>query len=476
MKKNKYDVIVIGGGSGGLNVASFFARIQMSVLLVDKNEESLGGDCLNTGCVPSKALIHIASLCKASRSSHKYGLTSQGEVDIALIMNEIKRKQGIIRAHENSTALEEKGIDVVLGKALFTGRNSVSVNGESFVFKKCVLATGSRARMLDIQNDMSVRMFSNETIFDIDYLPKQFVFIGGGPISCELGQAFARLGSHVTILNTQDRIVPRELQATSEILSSSFQNDGITIINKATITKIQDQKVYFTTENDETMRELSTDAIFVGIGRVLNVEGLDLENALVETDEKKTKVLVNEYLQTTNPVVYTVGDIAGSFMFTHTAEEHAKVVINNMVSPLRKKMPITMPWVTYTSPQIATFGKGEADLDKDGVWYEVLETSFEDEDRAITDDAQIGFVRVYIDKKGLLLGGTMVGDDAGELIQELLLLHTLSLPLLELYKKAYPYPTKSRINRKLVAGYLSRRLTYRNSVILRLLFKIKSLF
>ncbi len=135
-----------------------------------------------------------------------------------------------------------------------------------------------------------------------------------------------------------------------------------------------------------------------------------------------------------------------------------------------------MPWVTYTSPQIATFGKVEADLDKDGVWYEVLETSFENEDRAITDDAQDGFVRVYIDKKGLLLGGTMVGDDAGELIQEFLLLHTLNLPLSELYKKTYPYPTKSRINRKLVAGYLSKRLTYRNSAILRLLFKIKSLF
>ncbi len=322
MKKNKYDVIVIGAGSGGLNVASFFARIQMSVLLVDKNEESLGGDCLNTGCVPSKALIHIASLCKASRSSHKYGLTSQSEVDIALIMNEIKRKQGIIRAHENSIALEEKGIDVILGKALFTGRNSVSVNGESFVFKKCVLATGSRARMLDIQNDMSVRMFSNETIFDIDYLPKQFVFIGGGPISCELGQAFARLGSHVTILNTQDRILPRELAATSETLSTSFHNDGITIINNVTITKIQDKKLFYTTDNDETLRELSTDAIFFGIGRVLNIEGLDLENALVETDEKKTKVLVNEYLQTTNPAIYTVGDVAGSFMFTHTLQRN----------------------------------------------------------------------------------------------------------------------------------------------------------
>lgn len=474
MKKSKYDVVVIGAGSGGLNVASFFARIKMRVLLIDRNESTIGGDCLNTGCVPSKALIHRANQIHASRNVSEYGLSTSGEVDIRAVMEEVKRKQGVIRVHENSAALKEKGIDVMLGEARFMSRTSVQVEGEEFSFSKCVIATGSRARSLSLPNDASIKMFSNETIFNIEYLPKEFVCIGGGPIGCELGQAFARLGSHVTILNTQDRILPRELPEVSKILTESMQADGVTIINNASLIEIKERGTSYSIKGEDAIKVMQSDAIFVGIGRVLNIEGLDLEKAGIEIDEKKTKLVVNKFLQTTNPDVYTVGDVAGSFMFTHTAEEHAKVVINNMISPVRKKMPTTMPWVTYTTPQIATFGKNEDDLKKEGVTYEVLKTTFEDDDRAITDGVQIGFVQVYVDTNGRLLGGTMIGDDAGELIQELLLLHTLNLPLSDLYKKTYPYPTKSRINRKLVVGYMSRKLSERNSALLRFIFRIKN--
>ncbi len=475
MKKSNYDVVVVGAGSGGLNVASFFARIKMKVLLIDKYEEAIGGDCLNTGCIPSKSLIHRASQIRAASLARDYGMQLSGHVDIKKVMDEIRKKQGIIRVHENSEALRKKGMDVILGEAKFLSSTSLSINDEEVSFVKCVLATGSHARSLDIKHDASVPMFNNETIFGIDVLPEHFVFIGGGPIGCELGQAFGRLGSKVTILNTQERILPREIRETSALLTGTLVMEGITIINDASIVSVNDREIRYTSKGVDEEKTLPADAIFVGIGRVLNITGLDIEKAGIKVDDTKTKLVVNEYLETTNPSISVVGDVAGSFMFTHAAEEHAKVVINNMVSPGKKKMPTSMPWVTFTDPQVATFGKSEEDLKKDGLWYEVLTTTFEDEDRAITDGTQDGFLRVYLDKKGHLLGGTMVGDDAGELIQELLLLHQRGLPLGTLYQKTYPYPTKSRINRKLASQYLSRKLSVTSSRVLRILFKIKSL-
>ena len=472
MKKNSYDVVVIGAGSGGLNVASFFAGIQMRVLLIDKQETSLGGDCLNTGCIPSKALIHAASLVKAARTSQVYGLELSGRTDIKKVMDEIRSKQEVIRAHETSDALIKKGMNVRLGHVQFTGKNTLSINDEEIIFSKCVLATGSRARTLTTKSDGSVQMFSNESIFDIDVLPEEFIFIGGGPIGCEIGQAFARFGSHVTMLHTQDRILPREVSEVSTVVASSMKEDGVTIISNAVLSEIKEGQVLYITEGSSEIKSISADAVFVGIGRVLNIEGLDLEKAGIICDEKKTKLSISKYLQTSNPRVYAVGDVAGSFMFTHAAEEHAKVVINNILSPFKKKMPSVMPWVTFTDPQVGTFGTSIEDLQKAGIPYETLETTFKDDDRAVTDDARNGFVRVYLDRKGRLLGGTMVGEDAGELIGELLLLHSLHLPLSNLFNKVYPYPSKSRINRRLVLSYMKRKLSERGKGLVRILFRI----
>lgn len=468
--KNIYDIIVIGAGSGGLNVASFFARLEMKVLLIDKKEETIGGDCLNTGCVPSKTLLHISNSVKAGRDSHRYGITGSGEVNLRLVMDEIRAKQNHIREHENSEYLKTKGMDVLLGAASFASEKSVLVNGEEYFFKKCIVATGSRARTLTIEHDDSVRMVNNENIFTLDVLPKHFVFLGGGPIGCELGQAFARLGSAVTILNADQKILPREDASVSAILEKQFKEDSITIINNAKIEKIEGGFINYSV--GEEKKSVQADTLFVGIGRVLNIEGLELEKGGVTLDEKKQKLLVDDYLRTTNKNIYAVGDVAGSFMFTHAAEEHARVVINNILSPFKKKSPKTLAWVTYTTPEVATFGKSETDLQKEGVEYEALQASFEDEDRAITDDVQEGFVRLYLDKKGHILGGTTVGESAGELNQELLLLHYNNLTIDKLFNKVYPYPTLSRVNKRLVMSYMSKRLTIGGRRLLKVLFSI----
>lgn len=469
-KNNAYDIIVIGAGSGGLNVASFFARLEMKVLLIDKKEENIGGDCLNTGCVPSKALIHVANTIKAGRDSHRYGTTGSGEVNLRLVMDEIHAKQNYIREHENSEYLKTKGMDVLLGAASFVSEKSVLVNGQEYFFKKCIVATGSRARTLTIDHDDSVRQVNNENIFTLDTLPKHFVFLGGGPIGCELGQAFVRLGSTVTILNADQRILPREDASVSSILEKQFKEDGITIINNAKIEKIREGFIFYKVGDEQ--KSAQADTLFVGIGRVLNIEGLDLEKGGVTLDEKKQKLLIDDRLRTANKNIYTVGDVAGSFMFTHAAEEHARVVINNILSPFKKKSPKTLAWVTYTTPEVATFGKSEADLQKEGAKYETLQVSFEDEDRAITDDAQEGFVRVYLDTKGHILGGTTVGESAGELNQELLLLHYNKLPIDKLFDKVYPYPSLSRVNKRLVMLYMSKRLTSGGKRLLKVLFSI----
>lgn len=470
MKENKYDIIVIGAGSGGLNIASFFSRLNMKVLLIDKKEESIGGDCLNTGCVPSKALLHVSNKIKAGKEVSHYGVKQEGEVVLKNIMEEIRQKQDYIRMHENSAYLKTKGIDVMLGEASFGSSKSILIKDEEFFFKKCIIATGSRARALEIEHDSTVPFVNNESIFTLDTLPKNFVFLGGGPIGCELGQAFARLGSNVTILNADARILPKEDTSVSQVLEQQFMADGITIINNAKIKKITQGKIVYTVENED--KEIVADTLFVGIGRVLNLEGLGFEKGGVALDEKKQKLVVDEYLRTTNKNVYVAGDVAGSFMFTHAAEEHARVVINNILSPFKKKSPKTLAWVTYTTPEVATFGKSETDLQKEGITYEAFTSSFEDEDRAITDEARTGFVRVFLDKKGLLLGGTLVGESAGELVQELLLLHYNNLSIDKLFNKVYPYPTLSRVNKRLVMSYISKRLTEGGKKFLRLLFSI----
>jgi pyruvate/2-oxoglutarate dehydrogenase complex dihydrolipoamide dehydrogenase (E3) component len=316
-----------------------------------------------------------------------------------------------------------------------------------------------------------VPLLNNESLFLVETLPENFVFLGGGPISCELAQAFRFLGSEVTILNADGRLLGREIQEASDVVETMFKEDGMEVVNRMKLTKIQNGHVFYTVDDKELSKK--ADALFVGIGRVLNSEGLALEKAGIKQEENG-KLIINEYLETTNPHVVAIGDIAGSFMFTHAAEEHAKVVINNMLSPFKKKSPSTLAWVTYTSKEVATFGKSEATLNEQSIPYMTHMLSFDEEDRSITDGEKGSFLKVYVDKEGNILGGAMVAEDAGELVQDLLTLHYNNLSLKALYNKVYPYPTKSRINRRLALIYMGSRLSKSTHSIIRFLFRIFS--
>lgn len=486
MQIQKYDIIIIGAGSRGLNIAGFFSRIKLKVLLIDKTDINIGGDCLNTGCVPSKALIHIANQVHDCREAKRFYLNKPKNIkenrvieieeekdliDMGKITSYIKSKQDFIRVSENPEYFKNKGIDYISGTAKFLNKNSVKVidslgNIKEITAKNIIIATGSSPRKLNILNDDSVSEYNNENIFKIKYLPKRFVFIGGGPINCELGQAFSRLGSSVTILNTGGRILEKESIEASSILEKQFISEGIEIINNIKIEKIENGKVFYSNG-----KSIECDSIFVGIGRELNIHNLDLEKAHIKINENKSKLIIDEYLRTTNKNIYVVGDVAGNYQFTHAAEMHAKVVIKNLLSPLKTKFDSSnIAWVTYTTPEIATFGIDEKLALENNL--EVLEKTFTHEDRAIVDENQNGLIKLFIDKSGNIKGGNVISKNAGEISQELILAMSNNINLEKIFNKVYPYPTAGRINKQLSGEWVSRKLSNLNIKLLRFLYNI----
>ncbi len=473
-----YDIIVIGAGSGGLNVAVFMNTVGLNVLLIDKSDENIGGDCLNTGCVPSKALIHVARTIKSSQNAEMFGIGHDGKVDFKKVMEYVNRAQDTIRVHENAEYFRDMGLTVALGEANFVSKNEIEVAGVKYKGKKIVVATGSRPRELNISGIDDVKkagkMYTNENIFSMTKLPRHLLVIGAGPIGIELGQAFRHLGSKVTILTNGDKILPREDNDVTEVLFERLKKDGINFLfNKDTES--------FSSKNELVVKDNITgensthkfDAVLVSIGRILNIESLELQKAGIEIENGK--IMVDEYLQTTNKDVFLCGDVVGQHQFTHAAEIHAGVIIKNFFTPFFKKKlsTDTISWVTYTTPELATYGLNEAELNDRGISYKLFKMSFKDDDRAITDDSRYGYTKMFMDtKSNKILGGTMIAPNAGELIQELILAVSSGLSVKDIFNKTYPYPTASRINKKLVSEYFKTKLSLPVKRTMKYLYKI----
>ncbi|MFC1561749.1 dihydrolipoyl dehydrogenase family protein [candidate division KSB1 bacterium] len=464
----KYDIIIIGAGSGGLNISGFMNNAGFKTLLIDRSDENIGGDCLNFGCVPSKALIHVSRLVHDARGASDFGLGVTGAVDMKTVREYIKSKQDVIRKHENAGYFRGKGIDVVLGSAEFAGDRSVAVNGTVYEGKNIVIATGSRPRELEIPGIEKVGYLTNETVFDIDYLPENFIVIGGGPIGIELGQAFQRLGSKVRVVERMDKFLPKESPEIAEVLYAQLVKEGMEFDFNTRLKEFASANELVVIDGHDNEKRLRFDAVLVSIGRVLNIEGLKLEKAGIE--HEKGRIKVDERLRTTNKHVFVCGDAAGSYQFTHAAELHAGVILNNFFSPLRKKLSNDcLSWVTYTSPEIATFGLNEAELKKRGINFDTVPLDFTDDDRAIVDEATHGKLVLYI-SKGRIAGGSMVAEHAGELFQELALAMSSRLNVKQIFNKTYPYPTAGRINKSAILKHFSGKLTPRAKKLLHLLY------
>lgn len=478
MAEKQYDVIVIGAGSAGLSVSLFMNKVGLNVLLIDKTEHSIGGDCLNDGCVPSKALIHIARIAHSAKQAERFGLQVAGIIDIKKATEYVYSRQNIIREHENADHYRKEGLDVVLGEAKFTGANEIEVVGRRYTGKKIVIATGSKPRKLNAPGVEKVTYYDNESIFHLDNLPKRLLVIGGGPIGIEIGQTLSRLGAKVTVVHRGDMILEHDDRAVTEILYEQLKEEGIDFIFNADVDSFPTANEALIKLKDGGTRTVAIDAIFVGIGRELATKSLQPEKAGVEV--KAGKIVVDDYLRTTNKNVYVCGDVAGSLQFSHAAEQQARMLLNNFFSPFKKKLNNDhMSWVTFTDPEVATFGLSEKIIKERGVKYRRLDTGFEGDDRAITDSHRYGKLILYISQgsflhKEKILGGTMVAPGAGELVQELILANTARIPIKAIFNKIYPYPVASRINQKAIIQYKEERLTEGLKKLLRFAFKLVS--
>lgn len=458
----KYNLIAIGAGAAGLVSAGGAGGLGAKAALIER--ALLGGDCLVTGCVPSKAVIRAARAVYDLSRAQEFGVTFNGapQIDFAAAMERMRRLRAQISFNDAAARFGEKyHVDVYLGDARFVSPTAVEVAGQQLEFDRAVIATGGRAAELPIPGLQETGYYTNENIFTLTALPRRLTVIGGGPIGCELAQAFARFGSQVTIINDVARLLPREDVDAAALLHRQFEREGMTIINKARITRVEQRgadkvMVY---ECAGQQHEIAGDLILSAAGRVPNIEGLNLEAAGVAY--ARDGVTVDDRLRTSNPRIYAAGDVCSQFKFTHAADAMARTVLRNALFFGRAKMSqLVMPWVTYTDPEVAHTGFYEADAHQAGYDVATITEPFADLDRAILDGEDEGFARVHYDRKtGRILGGTIVARHAGEMISELTLAIANGLKMGALAATIHPYPTQAEVLRKLGDIYNRTRLS-----------------
>jgi pyruvate/2-oxoglutarate dehydrogenase complex dihydrolipoamide dehydrogenase (E3) component len=459
---NRYNLVVVGAGTAGLVTAAGAAGLGARVALIEKH--LLGGDCLNVGCVPSKCLIRSSRAAADARGVADFGLrlTTPVEVDFPAVMERMRRLRSGISHHDSVERFHGLGVDVYLGEAQFTGPDSISVGGKTLRFSKAAITTGARAIELPIAGLREAGYLTNETVFSLTDLPKRLAVIGCGPVGSELAQAFRRLGSQVCIFQGPDHLLHREDADAAAILQKAFLNEGIEIMFKTRPTKVAltSEGKLISYERGGQTESLVVDEILLGVGRAPNVEGLNLEAARVHYD-RNNGVSVNDFLQTTNPRIYAAGDICLKYKFTHTADATARILIQNALFMGRKKLSaLTIPWCTYTDPEIAHVGLYENDAMERGIPVDTFAKSFKEVDRAIVDGEEEGFVKVHV-KRGTdkILGATIVARHAGEMISEISLAMVGGLGLKTVANVIHPYPTRAEAIKQVADQYNRTRLT-----------------
>lgn len=458
----KYNLVAIGAGAAGLVSAGGAGALGAKSAIIER--ALMGGDCLVTGCVPSKALLRAARAVYDLRLAKEFGvhLSAEPAVDFSAVMERMRKLRSQISVNDSAARMKEKyNVDVFLGEACFISPTEIEVGGQRLEFDRAVIATGGRPAKLPIPGLKEAGCYTNETIFTITELPRRMVVIGGGPIGCELAQAFQRFGSAVTVLNDVEYILPREDRDAAERIHRQLLSEGVRIENQVNVVRVEvrgTQKVVVY-QQAARQHEVVCDLILSAAGRVPNVEGLNLEAAGVEYSGEG--VNVDDFLQTTNPKIYAAGDVCSRFKFTHAADATARTVLRNALFFGRARVSkLVMPWVTYTDPEIAHVGFYEADARKAGFDAATITEHFSDNDRAILDGETDGFARVHYDRKsGKILGGTIVARHAGNMISELTLAITQGLKASALSTTIHPYPTQAEVLRRIGDVYNRTRLS-----------------
>ena len=441
MARYTYDLTIIGGGSGGLTAARLARALGARVALIDKKR--LGGDCLHHGCVPSKSLIHVAKVVRHARQAARFGL---GVADLAVDMAQVADYiQGVIGRVGEGEQVYVEGVDVRFGTFAFTSPHDFTLDGTPFSSQAFLVATGSRPAVPPVDGLAEAGYLTNEEVFDLLNLPPSLVVVGGGPIGCELAQAFARLGSQVTIVQGSNRLLPKEDPDVSEAIAAAFAREGIAVVTGARLRRVRregGEKVVEAQQGDHAI-EVRASEILIALGRTPTFDGLGLDAAGV--DHAPQGLTVNEHLQTSAGNIYAIGDVLGGHLFTHVAAYQAGVAIRNILLPIgRTKVNYdALPWVTFTDPEAARVGLTESEALTRGP-VRVIRFPWADIDRAQAEAATEGFIKLIVEAKSdTILGAHLVGAHAGELLAELTLAIKHKLGLDDILGTIHAYPTYS---------------------------------
>ena len=459
----KYDLVVIGAGTGGLVTAAGAAGLGAKVALIERH--LMGGDCLNVGCVPSKALIGAARAWSTARHAAEQfagpALSASASGDFTTMMSRMRRIRSELSPIDSAERFRGLGVDVFIGDGAFADARTITVAGATLTFRKAVIATGARAAAPKIPGLEGITYLTNESIFDLTTLPARMVIVGAGPIGCEMAQCFARFGSTVTLIDQGARVLPRDDADAAAIVQQALRRDGVTFVPGAEITGVSQQGAVITvrTRQGGTESTHECDALLIAVGRAPNVEGLGLECAGVAVTVKG--VTVDDRLRTTNTDVYAVGDICSPLQFTHAADFQARMVIQNALFFGRAKASnLITPWATYTAPEVAQVGHTAESAAKAGVAIDTFTVPMHDVDRAKLEGETEGFCRVHVRKgSDTIVGATIVAPNAGDMISEVTLCMTNGLGLSALGKTMHPYPTQAEVLRKVADAWRRTKLT-----------------
>lgn len=455
IKKLENNIIVIGAGSGGLVSAYIAAALRAKVSLIEKHQ--MGGDCLNTGCIPSKALIKSASVAYAMRHANHYGIESvEPKVNFATVMARIKEIIGKIAPNDSVERYSALGVNVVKGQARIRSPWEVEVNGEIMTTKNIIIAAGASPFVPPIEGIDKITPLTSDNLWQLKELPKRFICLGGGPIGSELCQAFRRLGAEVTQVEQLPRIMPREDEEVSAFIEKKFKTEGIKVLtgHSAVKVEVKNGEKLLHCKVDDKIVKLPFDEILVAIGRKANVKGFGLEELGVELSERQT-VQVGPFLSTNYANIYAVGDVAGPYQFTHTASHMAWYAAVNALFGRFKKFKVkysVIPWATFTDPEVAKVGLNETEAKQQNIDYELTQFNLDDLDRNIADGTDEGWIKVLtVPGKDKVLGVSMVGAHAGDLIHEYVLAMNQGFGMNKILSAIHIYPTLSEANKR-VAG------------------------
>ncbi|MCC5857580.1 MAG: mercuric reductase [Ectothiorhodospiraceae bacterium] len=454
----RHDLVIIGGGVGGLVTASVAGQLGLDVVLIER-EPNLGGDCLHYGCVPSKTLIRSAEVARLARDAERFGISvSTVSVDLEKVMDRVRGVIARIQPHDDPERFRGYGVDVRFGTARFLDSHTVDVDGEAIAGRRFVIATGSRPVAPPIPGLEAVDYLTNETVFAEKRLPERLAVLGGGPIGLELAQAFQRLGSQVTVLEMAPQILPREDPEIAASLRDALIAEGLDVRTGVTVDRVDGEAGLHRLHcrAGEQKEIVEADRLLIAAGRSPNTDALDLDRAGVAND--RAGIRVDARMRTTAKHIFACGDVCGPYPFTHMAEYQAGIIIANAIFRVPKKADYrVVPWVTYTDPEVAHVGLTEQQALDQGLAVQIARFPFGEVDRALAEGSEHGLAKLVV-HKGRLVGASMVGAHAGELIHELVLAMQARLKIGQIAAAIHAYPTLAQIHRRAVNSLYSPKL------------------